>query len=228
MKVSRTSFRGAAVAAAAGLLLSACGATAPGVAATVEGDRITDEQVDDFARVLCALGSVQGTESGSASKDARFASLQILLSNQLAGDVADLDAVPRGEVSAILQGMVAARDTVPEELRETFDDVAAEYARSQSAVIDLGRESLHKSGQQGEVPDDAAYAEGTRLLAEYAKDADIEIDPRFGELVDGELRPADGSLSVPVSELAVQGAAEQPGEALVSLLPASQKCESPS
>ncbi len=50
MKLSRTtSLRRTGAMAAAALLLSACGGTAPGVAAQVEDDRITDEQVDAFA-----------------------------------------------------------------------------------------------------------------------------------------------------------------------------------
>ena len=233
MKLTRTTsrpttVRGAGVAAAGALLLSACGGVAPGVAADVDGERITDEEVDAFAEVLCAIGGVQGTESGVPSRSARFASLQILLSNELAGEVADVEDVPQEQVASILQGMAAARDLLSEDEQATFDEVADEFARAQTALVELGRESLEENGAPGQVPDDAAFAEGQRLMAEHAQGADVEVDPRFGELVDGTLQPTNGSLSVPVSELAVQGDSAQPGEELVSLLPASQKCASPS
>ena len=226
MKLSRRTVLPAA--AAAVLLLSSCGGTAPGVAAQVGEDRITDEQVDDFAEVLCAIGGVPGGESGAPTKSARFASLQILMANELTADIADLDEVPADAVQAILQGMAGAREALSESERETFDEVAREFARAQAAIIELGRDELSTGGQAPQVPDEEAYAEGQRLLTAYAEEADIEVDPRFGEVVDGALQPSNGSLSVPVSDLAVQGADPEAGDAYASLLPASQKCETPS
>jgi hypothetical protein len=223
--------RGAGALCAAVLLLSACGGVAPGVAAEVEGERITDEQVDDFAEVLCAIGGVQGTEAGVPAKSARFASLQILLANQLTELVADVEDVQQDQVASVLQGMAAARDLLSEDQQETFDEVAEEFARAQTALVELGRASLAEQGQPeqpAQDADDAAFAEGQRLMAEGAQDADVEVDPRFGELVDGGLQPSNGSLSVPVSDLAVQADSPQPGEELITLLPASQKCAPPS
>jgi hypothetical protein len=199
------------------------------VAAEVDGTRISDQQVDDFAEVLCGIGGVQGTESGVPSKTARFTSLQILLSNQLAEEYADVDSVSQEQVSAILDGMGAARDILDDDLEDTFDEVAADFARAQTAIVDLGRQSLQEAGTPTrQLTDDAAFAEGQKLLAQHAAEADIEIDPRFGEIVDGTLQPGNGSLSVPVSHLAVSGSSPDAGEELVSLLPASQKCASPS
>ena len=223
-----TVLRSAATAAAALLLLASCGETAPGVAADIDGDRITDEQVDAFAEVLCAIGGVSGGEAGTPTRSARFASLQILMANELTRDIADVESVSPEQVSTILQGMAPAREGLSEGQLETFDEVAREFARSQTAIVELGRQSLEEAGQQGEITDDVAYAEGQRLLTEHAEQADIAVDPRFGEVVDGALQPGSGSLSVPVSELAVQGSAAEAGDRLASLLPASQKCESPS
>jgi hypothetical protein len=213
----------AALVAAGGLLLSACGSGTPGVAAEVEGDQITDQQVDDFATVLCALGGLPGTEAGTPSKAARFRALEILLANELAFDVADVEGVPRDAYAGAVQQMQASREAVPEEVRDTFDQVAQDFARAQTAIIELGRESLQEQGEQ-EVSDEAAYAEGERLRAEYAAQADVSVDRRFGVMVDGVLQPSDGSLSVPVSQLAVDGQAQQPTDDLVGALPSSQKC----
>jgi hypothetical protein len=217
-----------AVAAAAALLLSSCGETAPGVAASVDGERITDEQVDDFAEVLCAIGGVPGGEAGAPTKSARFTSLQILMSNELTDDLAALDEVSSQQVAPILEQMAPARELLSEDERETFDRVAEEFARSQAAIVQLGREALEESGQPGQIDDQAAFAEGQRLLSEHAQEAEIEVDPRFGQVVDGALQPSSGSLSVPVSDLAVAGSSAEAGEELVGMLPASQKCAPPS
>jgi hypothetical protein len=228
VKQPRTTTMRLVAAATGALLLSGCSGAAPGVAADVDGHRITDDQVDAFADVLCAIGGVQGTDAGVPAKSARFQSLQILVNNQLAEEVADPEAVSQQAVASILENLSQARDSLTEDQQDTFDQVAEDFARAQTALVDLGRQSLEKQGKQGDIADDAAFAEGQRLLVKYADQADIEIDPRFGRLVDGALQPANGSLSVPVSDLAVQGDAAQPGDGLVGQLPASQKCAAPS
>jgi hypothetical protein len=221
--------RGVAAAAvpllSAALLLSSCGGNAPGVAATVAGDRITDEKVDEFAQVLCSLGGLPGGDSGTPTRTARNSSLQILIGNELAADIADVDNVDKEGVALTVESLNAGRETVPEDVRDTFDEVVQEFAAAQQAILELGRESLEEGGgDPAAINEEAAFAECDRLRSEYAAKADIEVDPRFGTVVDGVVKPADGSLSVPVSDLAVQGAAEQGEGDLASLLPATQKC----
>ncbi len=220
----RRSRRGAAVAAvSAALLLSSCGGNAPGVAATVAGDRITDEKVDEFAQVLCSLGGQPGAEADTPTRAARLNSLRILVANELAADIADLEDVDKSGVALTVESINAGRETVPEGVRDTFDEVVREFAVAEQAILQLGEESLRDSGQGG-INEEAARAEGARLRSEYAAEADIDVDPRFGTVADGVIGPADGSLSVPVSELARQGAAEQVEDGFVSALPATQKC----
>lgn len=210
----------------AALLLSSCGGNAPGVAATVAGDPITDQKVDEFAQVLCSLGGLPGGEGGTPTRTARFSSLQILIANELADDIADVESVDKSGVALTVESLNAGRDTIPADVRDTFDEVVQEFATAQQAILELGRESLEENGQGEDAAanDEAAFAEGDRLRSEYAAEADIEVDPRFGAVEDGVVTPADGSLSVPVSELAVQGAAEQVEDGFVSALPATQKC----
>lgn len=228
MKVSRwgKSRKSLVMLAASGaLLLSSCSQNAPGVAADVEGARITDSQVDDFARVLCALDMAPTPEGaqGSPSRGVRLRSLDILLNIETAAKIADLDTADQKQVAQAVQQAAATRDIVPEEYQDTFDEAVREYAEAQLALTALGRESLIDQGQAA--PDDAAaFAEGDRLRVEYASQADITIDPRFGELVDGVLTPSGGSLSVPVSDLATQAQADEPSAAYLTSLPVSQTC----
>jgi hypothetical protein len=224
VRVPRLPVRTGVVAAAAALLLAGCGSTAPGVAAQVDGQRITDEEVDEFAEVLCSLGQLPGTESGTPTRHARFNALSILLVTELATRVGDVEAVDPAELAAAKQQFAAGREQVPEGSRDTFDQVAADYVESQLALIELGRDSLEEQGGSEEVSTDEAFQEGERLLQQYAEEADVEVDPRYGRLENGQLVPESGSLSVPVSDFAVGAAEEQPTEELVSQLPTSQKC----
>ena len=232
MKVSRTvpsrprrspaRRRVALLAAGTALLLSSCSSNPPGVAADVNGQRITDKQVDDFAKVLCSLSS-QGGQAAQPSSTARFSSLQILLGNQLAESMTDVSSVSESAVSQAMQQLETSRSTIPESLRGTFDTVAREYAQAQTAIVELGRKSLEAQGKRN-VSDQDAFTEGERLRTQYASKADIEIDPRFGTMESGQLKPGDGSLSVPVSDFAREASADQPSSSLVAQLPASQKC----
>ena len=53
----------------------------------------------------------------------------------------------------------------------------------------------------------------------------MTFDPKFGvDLVDGEARPVDTSLSYPVGEAAVAGAQQNPDPSYAQTLPGSQRC----
>lgn len=205
------------------LLLSGCGQPAPGVAAEVEGDEITQDQVDDFAEVLCALGSVQAAQAQTPSRAARFSALEILLGNELAFDLAAGVDVDQATINASLQQLNASREVLPADLVDTFDVVAEDFARAQAGILAVGRASLKEAGEDP-VGDQQAFNAGEELRQEYAETADVEVDPRFGEVIDGRLTPTDGSLSVPVSDLAVQATSDEPPPELTEMLPDSQKC----
>lgn len=211
--VVRTVRRATAVVAVLGMLvLSSCGNNAPGVAAQVEGDQITDSQVDDFAQVLCELNSGAGSQGAGASatptKQLRFQALQILMGNDLALDVIDPGSVDPEQVSAAVEQAAASRDALPSSLRGVFEDVVEEFATAQLGLTALGRESLQGAGEK-KIDDQAALAEGDRLRTAYARNADVSVDPRFGTFSDGTLQPSDGSLSVAVSKAAVDGASPE-------------------
>jgi hypothetical protein len=212
------------VAAAAALLLSSCGETSPGAAAVVNGTTIPQQKVDDFALVLCSLGQLSGgSEGGTPSEQARQQSLQILMGDQLALDMTDPAKVDRAAVNGTVEQLDQQRDSVPTHLQGTFDEVVREFALAQNALVELGRSSLEQSGQK-KVADEAAFQQGSKLRTKFARSADIDVDPRFGTVVDGVLKPGNGSLSVPVSQFAKDAAAPTPSSSYVAELPASQKC----
>ena len=211
----------AAVAAAvAALLLSGCAQNAPGVAAEVGDERITDEEVDQLAEALCVLsaGSAQGAPV--PMQQVRRQALQILVDNELAAAVIDPDSVERGQVAAARQQAAESREALPERLQETFDDVVEDFATSQLGLAELGRTSLEKKGTP-DADDQAALAEGQRLRAKRAAKIGVSVDPRFGTYADGQLQPTDGSLSVAVSEQARASTSVEGGGAE---LPANLTC----
>lgn len=209
------------------LLASSCsGNNDPGVAADVNGQTITDDQVDEFAQVLCELGGLPGeTDKGTPTRNARSRALELLVNNQLAFDIGEEVDVDQAAVNTAVAQNAAARDAVPEDLQSTFDEFVDDFATAQMTVLAAGRQSLEDAGKSPEqVTDDKSYAEGQRLRLEYADSADIAIDPRFGTLVDGVIVPTSGSLSVPQSTEAKDDAEKAPSAEVVALIPAPLKC----
>lgn len=208
-----------ATAALAVLLVTGCAQNPPGVAAEVGGHRITDEQVDRLAEALCDLS--QDSQQGPVpTQQVRRQALQILLEVELAKDLVDPDAVDKKQLAAAQQQTQAQSAALPERLRGTFDDAVEEFFSSQLGLIALGRESLVEKGTKN--PDDAAaQQEGQRLRTRYAQRAGVSVDPRFGTFEDGQLQPADGSLSVPVSK---QAKASASADGVGADLPANLSC----
>ena len=217
----------AAAAVCLALLASSCsGNNAPGVAADVDGHTITDNQVDDFAEVLCNLGGLPGeTNSGTPTRNARARALELLINNELAFEMGKDVHVDQAAVDNAVEQNQAARDAVPDSMTGTFDSFVSDFAKAQMTVIAVGRASLEKAGKSsGQITDDAAYAEGQRLRLAYADKADISIDPRFGSLSAGVVVPGSGSLSVPQSQAAKDDQTSKPSADVVAQMPDPLKC----
>jgi hypothetical protein len=224
---SRT-LRGLVLAATSAAALSGCGAH-PGAAAVVGDERITEARVDDVAAALCsAQGGAQQTTSPQelASRAARQGALDILVSGALSHQFGASQGVEPDEeqVAAAISSNQATIDALPAKSRATFTSTLQEYAEGQLMLIDIGREQLRKSGTAN-APQEQAIAAGTKLRDQWAeKHADVTVDPRYGTYANGALQGGSGSLSVPASSRAVDGAKPNPSPSWVSALPASQKC----
>jgi hypothetical protein len=211
-----------ATTALAVLLLTGCGQNAPGVAAQVGNDRITDEQVDQLAEALCVL-SASAPQAQQAqpvtSQQTRRQALQVLIDNALADDLIDPDAVDKAQVAAVQKQQEANLQALPERLRGSFDDTVAAFATTQLGLAALGRQSLLDKGTKK--PDQqASLTEGQRLLLAQADKAGVTVDPRFGTFEDGQVGGTDGSLSVAVSDQAKAstGEADSSGDLPANLL----------
>ncbi len=213
--------RRAAVAVAA-LLLTGCAQNAPGVAAEVGSDRITDEQVDELAEALCVLSAGDEQAAPVPTQQVRRQALQILLDNQLAGAMIDPDTIDREQVAAALQQFAGTSQALPERLRSAFEEAAEGFVTSNVGLVELGRESLAEAGE-ADAEDEAALAEGQRLRVEHADEVGVSLDPRFGTWDEGLVQPSDGSLSVAVSDEAKASTAADAATAATDL-PANLTC----
>ena len=216
----------AAVAAAFGLALSACSAH-PGSAAVVGDESISDSRVDDVASALCA--AQRGGQSGGqdlASRGARQGALDVLINSALSRQYGASQGVQpdQEQVSAALAANAQNISGLPAEHRQDFKDTLREYAEGQLMLIEVGRRELAKAGTRN-ATEQQAVSEGTKLRNAWAaKNAEVTVDPRFGEYSKNALLPKSGSLSVAASQSATDGGSPDPSPGWIASLPASQKC----
>ncbi len=217
--------------ACVGLLAAAGCELRPGVAAEVGDTRISVERVDAVASAICAANLSAAEAQGAPAQEIptagpRIGALQVLISSEVSrqlGEALDIEAAP-GELSAALAQNDAGIAALPADRREVFRETLRDFTEGQLILIGVGRAALGAVGQT-DVTDDEALAEGTRIQAAYlAEEIDVRVDPRFGEIVDGQLVPGDTDLSVAQSQRAVDADAAQPDPSYVSSLPVSLLC----
>ncbi|MGZ4438431.1 MAG: hypothetical protein ACXVW6_12375 [Nocardioidaceae bacterium] len=217
------------VLAATAALLAGC-SWHPGAAAVVDGATISDARVDEVATAICSANSgsaAAGQSQGLASRGARQAALQVLLDATLSrqfGLARGIAANP-ATVSAALARSAGTIDALPPSERAAFRSALSDFAAGQYIVIDAGRQYLATHGMPN-ATDTQAAAAGRRLRGQFAKHVTIQVDPRYGafNLGSGSLGAGGGSLSVPASTFALDGASPDPSAGWVAGLPAGQKC----
>jgi hypothetical protein len=225
---SRT-LRGSVLALATVLAVSAC-STHPGKAAVVGSDRISTDQVDEVATALCAAqaGGDQNSQQPQelASRAARQGALDVLINSALSRQFGESEGVEpdQKQVAAALAANSESINGLPEKSQQVFTDTLKGYAEGQLMLIEVGRRELAQSGA-AKPTEEQSIAEGTKLRNKWAADnADISVDPRFGEYSKNALVSKSGSLSVATSKSATDGGSPDPSQGWVASLPATQKC----
>ena len=219
-----------ALAAAAVVVLTGCGALHPGVAADVGSVTIPRDEVDDIANVLCSAklsgAEAQGeTASELATRLERETALEVLLESELSrqfGEEMGVEADEEQVAQAVAENE-ASIEQLPEHQRDVFRNTVRKFFGGQLILVEIGRASLADQGQS-EAPDDQAIAEGQRLRAAFVEKIEVEVDPRYGTFTDGAFAAGGAALSVPASDHGLAGAKANPGSQFIAGLPASQRC----
>ncbi len=220
------------VAGATCLALSACG-THPGAAAVVGSQRISSGDVDSFARALCfdPTASANGQVAQAvSSRTVRESALRNLVEASLSRQFGRAQGVEpdQEQVSAFLSSNEAALNKVPADRRAVLVQRLRELVEGQLTLVAVGRQELRRQGVSS-ITDQKAYDAGAKARDAWVrKHLDVSVDPRYGSYAKGQIEPAGGSLSVPVSAHATAATQSlkggQPSSSWVASLPASQKC----
>ena len=220
--------------AAAGLVLSGCGASMgihPGAAAVIGDETISMNRIDTTTTRYCQAYEPQISQQ-SQRVPMRYlrqfvaANLsQRLLGQQLAAayDVQPTSAYTQ-QVTKVEQQFASSSST----LRDAVVDVEAGGTYLSDVQVAIGQKLLAASGTSAPTAK-AALQRGQVATQDWLKSHSISIDPVFGIAPDGgQFKAAPDQTSYPLSTLASQGAAaggaSQPDPAYTAALSPSQVC----
>jgi len=217
------SLRRAALAAAATMLVGACGSAHPGAAAVLDGYRIPMRTVDEQAAALCAVGLAvltggpegQVVEGQSFRRSVAVRQIQLRMA-ELAAEELDIE-VPDKEVDIEDLGIPT------EDLEEADTDALLDFYADNTRLTDLF------SAVSLRLAEDSSVQQGQEQALEFVLGQvdDVSIDPRLGLTADLEETAVSGSVSVPVSEGAQPPSPEDTAglQAFVSELPPQLTCD---
>ena len=219
--------RGVVLAVAAGLVLAGCGDVSPGAAATVDGTTISMDRVDDIAQSYCAAlvanaALVKQAWQPTPSAVFRDDMLEQLINEQLALEAADelgIDVPPSSYQFGDNSRLNDLLEQMPADDLEPFQDYLDSYGRLQALYSAIGADQAESDADDPQ----AALAAGQEYVREFAKERDIEVDPRFGEFTAGQVTGGSGSLSVAAEPTTKPTSTDDPPD--VSGLPESQICQ---
>ena len=178
----------------------------------------------------CARPRAGGQSSAQpqdlASRGARQGALDVLINSALSRQYGASQGVQpdQEQVSAALAANAQNISGLPAEHASGLRGHAAGVRRGPADAIEIGRRELAEAGAKN-ATEQQAVSEGTKLRNAWAaKNADVTVDPRFGEYSKNALLPKSGSLSVAASKSATDGGSPDPSPGWIASLPASQKC----
>ena len=193
-------------------LLAGCGGQAPGVAASVDGETISFDEVDAYAAAVCDYGRTSAELAGQPAQpvsggELRSFVLDLLVQSVLTERVAE-------EVGVSVPASAAAREPDPQTAAvieampsDEGAKVAEIYAISQRLVaLQQAIGTALVADQGGEGSGEQAARRAAEAVAAERQEADIEVDPRLEEgyaariaASGGTSPPARSPLSVAVS-----------------------------
>lgn len=212
------------VAVVAMLLLTGCAGLRPGTAVQVGDEQITADEIDDVTTQFCA-----------ALEEPLNQQAQTIPHGYFRGGIAGVLALREvAEQVAADYGVEADTDEYRQQLADLRSQAGSLPQSQQEAVIAVesgpfyveairaavGEELLDGEGEESEFE-----TAGEEEMQRWIDDNGVEFDPALNTTIrDGQVAPADGSLSFAVSEGAKAGLEEQPNSALAATLPDSQRC----
>lgn len=208
------------------------GGPRPGVAAEVEGEVLTIDDVDEVVRDICEVYDEVGEGASPIPiADARARVVEGWVKAAAVEQILEergLPAIPQPADEDVEAFWAQAGFT---ELSEgTLDSFHVMYeiqVALNEGQFAIGEDAISDAGQTTTPTQEDLLEAGQTTVTAWLSAHDTELNPVFGEIEDGAIDLTGGTLSVPVSGpaelvLAANGLEATPEEVLA--LPADQRC----
>lgn len=209
------------------VLISGCASARPGVAAQVGDSRVTLAAVDEATADLCTAFLEQIKQEGSTYPLKVLSTFVAgsLTREAIARQVArELDISMPASYQETVDAAEVAAEAIPKEVRASYLELSLAGPYADALMTEAGRLALEEEGAASDVVEDQA-ARGAQIFSDWVNDNTVEIDPRYSlAVVDGQVVPADTSVSLAIGPAALAGAAEQMDPAAAAQLPSAQRC----
>lgn len=218
---------GAVIALVLAGTLTGCGIDTganPGAAARIGDATVSNRDVDRTSVDLCQAVEPQLQGQVVPMSYVRSAVVTNLVIREVADGIAGEYGVSAGDT---YDEAVSAAEMQVGDLDEAQTDAYILMNTTGPYVTDIltaaAAKSLAAEGVPAKAAADLAEQRAAEIMAAWPVEQGVEIDPRYGvEFVDGQFANVDTSLSVPVSEVGLRGASEDPSWA--ADLPAGLRC----
>ncbi|MCW2853814.1 MAG: hypothetical protein JWM84_3478 [Nocardioides sp.] len=210
--------------------LTGCGVAGtsfqPGVAAEVDGQKISTDRVDRLVGDYCDAVREQLQQDGSVVPLGYLRSGvvgQLALVSAAEQLAAEHGVDPTQDYERVVTDLEAQTRDLPEDQRDAVVEVNGSSAYVQAVQLAVGDKLL---GEEGEPSGpQAAGQRGADELKAWLDDHDIDINPEFGiAFEDGQVVSEDTQLAFAVGDTATTSALEAPDQEYAKSLPASQRC----
>jgi hypothetical protein len=210
--------------------LTGCGVAGtsfqPGVAAEVDGQKISTDRVDRLVGDYCDAVREQLQQDGSVVPLGYLRSGvvgQLALVSAAEQLAAEHGVDPTQDYERVVTDLEAQTRNLPEDQRDAVVEVNGSSAYVQAVQLAVGDKLL---GEEGEPSGpEAAGQRGADELNAWLDDHDIDINPEFGiAFEDGQVVSEDTQLAFAVGDTATTSALEAPDQEYAKSLPASQRC----
>jgi hypothetical protein len=211
--------------------LSGCSShLTPGVAATIDGDSISQGRVDSIVKAACAYTAASASDS-QAPPRVSLANLRSAITGALV-QFAVIDRAASDMKVSVDQATIAqaaSQNTIPpglkpvdrDALKGFFYDLGKSTEQTQVIGAHLSDPTITSSRQ---VHGDTSK-QANKYLATYATKQEVRVNPAYGTWNGKSVVGGSGSLSDPVSDLAkASETAASNSQANTSSLPSSQVC----
>jgi hypothetical protein len=221
----------APVVAAAALVLTGCSGNVvgsdgpqPGIAAEVDGEVLTVDQVDEMIAEYCTLWNDFEDATPIAKSTLRSLLVRSWVHSVGVERLAEEGDIPvQGRTEQELESYWSQLGELDDDNREPLGTITRVEDLLGDPLLALGTERIAETSDTPPSGEEAQAA-GLEVVTEWLAEHDVTVNPAFGSLEDGELVIGGDELSVAVSGFATTAAELNPEAEHLNELPAVQRC----